>query len=129
MPARSRAEPTTCADPGGVRSTTRLCRVRDLDDPVAEHPAEVVLGRALLLRAARGWRRRCSPPPARTLIAPSSSRSRDTVACVAITPSSASSSTSWPWLVTACCSSSRAIRCWRCFFASRGVPLVAAHGR
>src|SRR5579859_5878801 len=49
----------------------------------------------------------------RTFTAPISSRSRETVAWVATTPSAASSSTSWLWPLTACCSSSRAMRCWR----------------
>ena len=54
-----------------------------------------------------------SPPGARTLTAPSSSRSRDTVAWVAATPSSRSSSTNWGWLATAWSASSLEIRCWR----------------
>ena len=62
--------------PGGVRSTTRLPRVRDLDHPLAQHPAQVVVGRDAARLAARGWRRPSSPPGIRTLIAPSSSRSR-----------------------------------------------------
>src|SRR5436305_1198013 len=49
----------------------------------------------------------------RTLTAPSSSRSRDTVAWVATTPSAARRSTTWVWLVTAWLSSIRAMRCWR----------------
>ena len=43
------------------------------------------------------------PPGTRTLIAPISSRSRDTVAWVAVMPSSARSSTSRAWLVTVSC--------------------------
>src|SRR5213075_145117 len=59
-----------------------------------------------------------SPPAARTLMAPSSSRSRDTVACVATTPSPARRSTTCDWLVTAWCSRMRAMRCCRWVFAS-----------
>ena len=61
-----------------------------------------------------------APPGIRTLTAPSSSRSRLTVAWVATTPSASSSCTIWAWLETACSSSSRAMRCWRC-----GLPSVA----
>ena len=42
-PERSRAEATTWAHPGGVRSTTRLPRVGHLGHPLAEHPAQVVV--------------------------------------------------------------------------------------
>ena len=52
-------------------------------------------------------------------MAPRSSRSRDTVAWVAATPSAASRSTSWAWLVTAWSASSRATRCWRCGLGQR----------
>ena len=82
--------------------------------------------------AAGGRRARCrslacsgiayaiAPPGMRTFTAPSSSRSRLTVACVATTPSAASISTSCAWLEIACSSSSRAMRCCRC-----GLPSVA----
>ena len=63
--------------------------------------------------AAPGWRRRSRRPATRTLMAPRSSRSRDTVAWVATHPSAARSSTSWAWFDTAWCSMSLAIRCWR----------------
>src|SRR5918992_7164 len=50
----------------------------------------------------------------RTLTAPSSSRSRLTVAWVRFRPSVARSSTNWTWLEITCSSRSRAMRCWRC---------------
>src|SRR6516162_2265846 len=57
-------------------------------------------------------------------MAPRSSRSRDTVAWVATTPSSASRSTNWAWLCTTFCSMSFATRCCRCglFVAIDAVP-------
>src|SRR5437868_1966666 len=63
------------------------------------------------------------PPGIRTFNAPSSSRSRLTVAWVATTPSAASSSTNWIWLDTGCSSRSLAMRCWRW-----GLPRVATSG-
>ena len=41
-PLRSSAEATTWAQPGGVRSTTRLADDGDLADPLPEHPAQLV---------------------------------------------------------------------------------------
>ena len=49
-PARSRAEPDDVRRARRRAQHDEVARVRDLDDPVAEHPAQVVLGRALLLR-------------------------------------------------------------------------------
>src|SRR5262245_19643473 len=60
-------------------------------------------------------------------MAPRSSRSRDTVAWVDITPSAASRYTSWVWLDTAWSASRRATRCWRWGLASvRGVGAVGS---
>ena len=42
-PARSSADATTWAEPGGVRSTTRLPERADIGHPVAHHPPEVIL--------------------------------------------------------------------------------------
>src|SRR5687767_10566179 len=55
----------------------------------------------------------------RSFTAPSSSRSRDTVAWVAMNPSSASRSTSSAWLVTPWFSSSCPMKCCRCAFVIR----------
>ena len=66
-PLRSSAEPTTWAEPGGVRSTTRLRRVRDLDHPVADSTRRRwSSGASRSGSAARGWRRpsrRPAPAP------------------------------------------------------------------
>ena len=98
MPERSRAEATTWAQPGGVRSTTRL------PDTVTSATHSPITRRSWSSGAMRagsysGIAYTVSPPGTRTLTAPRSSRSRDTVACVAAMPSSASSSTSCGWLV------------------------------
>ena len=74
---------------------------------------------------ARAGRRRSARPGTRTLIAPSSSRSRDTVACVAVIPSPASSSRSCGWLATARWPISRAIVCWRCCLAHAPSAIAA----
>ena len=85
-PARSSAEATTWAEPGGVRSTTRLAEWATSTTQSPQHPAQVVLGGELLGSGSPGWRRRSRRPGTRTLIAPRSSRSRDTVAWVATQP-------------------------------------------
>ncbi len=118
---RSSAEPTTWADPGGVRRTTRL----------AEWATSTTHSPSTRRRWSSGatWCLGSSgtgvdglTAGTRTFTAPSSSRSRDTVAWVASTPSAASSATSWAWLATALASSRRAIRCWRC-----GLPSFTPH--
>src|SRR5207248_8923618 len=115
-PARSMADPTTWAEPGGVRSTTRLPEwaTSTTHSPNTRFSCSSGAGRS----SNCGTAYTVSPPGMRTLTAPSSSRSRETVACVAITPSLARRSTTCAWLVTAFCSSNRAMRCCRCGFAS-----------
>ena len=83
-PERSRAEATTWAQPGGVRRTTRLAGAARPRPPTPPSPGAA--GPPARCGPARtpGWRRRVSPPGTRTFTAPRSSRSRDTVACVAL---------------------------------------------
>src|SRR5205085_8505558 len=123
-PARSTAEPTTWAEPGGVRSTTRFieCETSTTQSPSTRFRCSSGARRSL---AASGMTYTRSPPGRRAFTAPISSRSRDTVAWVATTPSAASRSTTWAWLDTACCSRMRATRCWRCGLASRTSPAPA----
>ena len=114
-PLRSRADATTWAQPGGVRSTTRLpdAATSATHSPSTRRNWSTGAMRSLSMagRAYTVW-----PPAARTLMTPSSSRSRDTVACVDPNPSAANSSISWGWLPTACWPISRAIACCRrCF--------------
>ncbi len=90
--ARTRAAcaaPPRCPTPPRRRPTRRATR-RNWSNGAMRSVS--ISGRAYTL-----W-----PPCARTLMTPSSSRSRDTVACVDRRPSAASSSMSWGWLLTAC---------------------------
>ena len=82
-PARSRADATTWAEPGGVRSTTRfaLCATSTTNSPITRRRWSSGAARSL---ACSGIAYAIAPPGMRTLTAPSSSRSRLTVACVAI---------------------------------------------
>ena len=86
IPLRSRADATTWAQPGGVRSTTRLpdTATSATHSPSTRRSWSTGAMRSLSMagRAYTVW-----PPAARTLMTPSSSRSRDTVACVVRTPS------------------------------------------
>src|SRR5439155_15799308 len=113
------ADAITWAEPGGARMITRLpeCATSTTNSPMTRRRWSSGAERSL---ACSGIAYAIVPPGMRTLSAPSSSRSRLTVACVATTPSAARSSTSCAWLLTACSSSSRAIRCCRC-----GLPRVA----
>ena len=61
-------------------------RTRDLGDPLAHHPAQLVDRRDPVGRELGDRRTPSSPPGTRTLTAPRSSRSRDTVAWVAAIP-------------------------------------------
>ena len=85
---RSSAEATTCAQPGGVRTTTRLRRTLDRDHPLAHHAAQVIERRGRERRGDAASTMRRAPCSSRTLMVPSSWRSRVTVACVAAIPSS-----------------------------------------
>ena len=100
--------PPRGAHPGGVRTMTRL------PEQVTSATHSPITRRSWSSGATRsgansGTAYTVLPPGTRTLIAPRSSRSRDTVACVASMPSSASSSTSCGWFVTSCSSISRLI--------------------
>ena len=112
MPLRSSALPTTWAQPGGVRRTTRLplLRTSATHSPITRRNWS---SGARRLGSYSGMAYTVSPPGTRTFTAPRSSRSRDTVAWVAVMPSSASRSTSWGWLVTAWRATSLAMACWR----------------
>jgi hypothetical protein len=89
--------PSTSAQPGAVEGRAHdvggarrraeddeVARVVHLHHPVAEDPAQVVLRRALLGRELRDGVDGRRHPATRTLMAPRSSRSRETVACVAL---------------------------------------------
>ena len=100
-PERSIALARNCAAPGGVRSTARLPLA---SAPVSSSRSSRIsrAGRLLGRRAAAGGRPPGSGSAPLTLTAPSSSRSRDSVAWVTCTPSAASSSASSVCDRTAC---------------------------
>ena len=93
-PARSSAEPTTCALPGRRAQHDDVRAVRDLEHELAQQPLQVIVGAVRSPREYSGIAYAIVPPGMRTFTAPSSSRSRLTVACVATTPSASSSCTS-----------------------------------
>src|SRR5690606_32254500 len=103
-PDRSRALARNCAPPGGVRSTARL----PLASASVSSSRSSRTSRAGARPAAGGAAGRgtgspssgmtyTAPPAVRTFTAPSSSRSRDSVAWVTCTPCAASSSASSVW--------------------------------
>ena len=102
MPARSMADPKHLGGARGVRNTTRLCECANLDHPVAEGRAADGPGVPLLLGQVRDGVDAGSPPAACSLMASSPSRSRRPSSRVVMTPSPASNSMSWPWLVHPC---------------------------
>ena len=126
-PLRSSAEPTTCAEPGGVRSTTRFPEYATSTTHSPSTRRKWSSG-AIWCTGNSGNAYAVSPPGNRTFTAPRSSRSRDTVVCVASTPCSASNATSWAWLVTGSASSSFVMRCWRWFLVSRASRRTARGG-
>jgi hypothetical protein len=84
-PLRSSADATTWAQPGGVRTTTRL------DEWVTSATHSPITRRSWSRGATRsgansGTAYTVAPPGTRTLTAPRSSRSRETVAWVAVMP-------------------------------------------
>ena len=116
-PDRSNALARNCAAPGGVRSTTRL--------PLASAPVSSSRS-SRLSRSGACSAVRCGPWPSsgmtyaaaepsvpRTFTAPSSSRSRESVAWVVVSPSAASSSPSSPCERTARSRISATMRAWR----------------
>ena len=125
-PGRAR-EASRWAPPGGVRTTTRLA-----DGSHGQSASSSAAGPSRAGRGVRGTARRRQgrpvgervdqrPSAARTLRAPSSSRSRDSVAWVTTTPSSASS-----WASSACERTARAARisptrAWRAVLVSGAV--------
>src|SRR5690606_14192961 len=105
--ASSIAEARNCAAPGGVRSTTMLPDAAALTSSSAHSrpsraascSAPGLLAGAVVPSAGSAYW--SDPSAVRTLWARSSSRSRDSVACVTATPSCASASSSSAWLCTA----------------------------
>ena len=109
---RSRAEATTWAQPGGVLTTTtvpELTTSTTHSDRTRRRCSGAAGGDAAPLGSARVR----TPVAVRTLTAPSSTRSLETVAWVAVIPSARSSPTRCAWDVTGPSPRSWAIRCWR----------------
>ena len=121
MPPRSSADATTWAQPGGVRTTTRLplCVTSATHSPTTRRSWS---DGATRCGSNSGMAYFGSPPATRTLTAPSSSRSREIVACVASTLLRASSFCSSGWLDTLCDAMIFMIICWRCCLLLIPVP-------
>ena len=127
-PARSMAEPTTCAEPGGVRTMTRSPERVTSTTQSTEHAAQMVRWCHLLPRELRnrvgGLSARDPDLDGAQLLEVAC----DTVETLTSVPSAASNSTRCAWLVTWCSSSSRAIRCCRCALFGRDPTARAGPG-